>query len=73
VDSPSWVNVIEKTGNIKEEKGAHMSYGTRALDLVNQGGYSIDGAVMRSGPKLGHRKEVEVLDVDIDAFGDDLL
>ena len=67
------IHIIEEARDIKEEKGAHVSCGTHALDLVNQGGYSIDGAVMRSGPKLGHRKEVEVLDVDIDAFGDNLL
>ena len=50
-----------------------MPCGSRALNLVDQGGHGVDGAVVGSGPELGHRKKVEVLDVGIDALGDDLL
>jgi len=50
-----------------------MPCGSRALNLMDQGGHSIDGTVVGSGPKLGHWEEVEALDVGIDALGDDLL
>jgi hypothetical protein len=39
---------------------------------VDQGGYGINGAVVGSGPELGHGEEVEALNVGVDAFGDDL-
>ena len=50
-----------------------MPCGSRALNLMDQGGYSVNGAVVGSGPELGHRKEVETFNVGVDPFGDDLL
>jgi hypothetical protein len=50
-----------------------MPCGSCALNLVDQGGHGVNGTVVGSGPKLGHREEVEALDVGIDALGDDLL
>jgi hypothetical protein len=73
MDGSSWVNIIEKAWNIKEKEGARMSCGSRALDLMDQGGHGVDGAVMGSGSELGHWKEVKALDIHIDAFGDDFL
>jgi hypothetical protein len=40
---------------------------------MDQGGYGVNGAVVGSGPELGHGEEVETLNVSVDALGDDLL
>jgi len=50
-----------------------MSGGSHALNFMDKGGYSVDGAVMWSGPELGHREEVEVFNVGVDTFGNNLL
>jgi hypothetical protein len=40
---------------------------------MDEGGHGVDSAVMGSGPKLGHWKEVEMFNVNVDTFGDNLL
>jgi hypothetical protein len=50
-----------------------MSRGSGALDFVDEGGYCVNGAVVRSRPKLEHQEEAETLDVSVDSFGNDLL
>ena len=50
-----------------------MPSGLHALDFVDKCGHGIDSAVVGSGPKLGHREEVEAFNVGIDTFGNDLL
>ena len=50
-----------------------MAGGYGPLDFVDEAGNHIDGIVAGLGPELGHGEEVVLLNVGIDAFGDDLL
>jgi hypothetical protein len=50
-----------------------MSCGSHALNFIDKGGHGVDGAVMWSGPELGHQEEVKAFNVSVDTFGDNLL
>ena len=50
-----------------------MADSLHALDFMNEGGYCVNGAMVRLGPELGHWEEVEQFNVGIDPLGNNLL
>jgi len=50
-----------------------MTCSTGSLYLMDQGGHRVNGAVVWSGPELGHREQIEALNIIVDALGHYLL
>jgi hypothetical protein len=50
-----------------------MACGDGALNFVDEAGDGVNRVVFGLRPKLGYREEVVLFNVDVDAFGDNLL
>ncbi len=72
VGDPGGVDVIKEPRDVEQEESTSMARVPHGLDTVNQGGDSIHGIVVGSGPELCHREEVVCRKVDIDPFGNNL-
>ena len=50
-----------------------MASGTSALYFMDESGYSVNSTVVGLRSELGHQEEVEMLDICVDPFGNNLL
>ena len=69
----SWMEVVIEPQDVEQEEGPCVVGGAGSLDAVYESCDRVDGGVIGTRPKLGHREEAMAFDISVNAVSNEFL